>query len=121
MRSRPDGLGDEDSTIDIREISLLRLVQQLGAEGTPLCDEFAEMIHVDAAADAPAFLRRGAAGELMDEPATGAEQTAARILCAVVVYAREAELDNDALVALMRRAARYVSRFESYVAERALS
>jgi hypothetical protein len=121
MRSGPDWLGDDDAEIDIREISLMRLVQELGAEGVPLCDEFAEMILVDVAADAPEFLRGGAAGELMDEPATEAEQTAARVLWAVVMYARKAELTDDELLALMSRAARYVSRFESYVAERTLS
>ena len=121
MRSGPDWLGDEDATIDIRESSLMRLVQDLGAEGVPLCDEFAEMILVDVAADAPEFLRGGAAGELMDEPATDAEQTAARVLWAIVQHARDAQLTDEATFALLRRAARYVSRFESYVAERTLS
>ena len=120
MRSSPDWLGDDES-IDVREISLMRIVQDLGVQGTPLCEEFAEMILVDVAADAPEYLRGGAAGELMDEPPTEAEQTAARILLAVIKYAREAELDDDAIFALMSRAARYVSRFESYVAERTLS
>ncbi len=120
MRSSPDWLDGEDE-VDVREISLMRLVQELGADGVPLCDEFAEMILVDVAADAPEYLRGGAAGELMDEPATEAELTAARILWAVVAFAREAQLDDDALRALMSRAARYVSRFESYVAERTLS
>jgi hypothetical protein len=120
MRSSPDWLGDEDSTIDIREISLMTLVRDLGVDGTPLCDEFAEMILVDVADDAPEYLRAGAAGELMDEPATEAEQTAARILSAVIMYAREAQLDDAELFALISRLARYISRFESYVAERSL-
>jgi hypothetical protein len=86
MRSSPDWLGDDES-IDVREISLMRIVQDLGVQGTPLCEEFAEMILADVATNAPEYLRGGAAGEAHGRARDRSGTTAARILLAVIRYA----------------------------------
>jgi hypothetical protein len=103
-----------------RELSLLRLVQDLGAQGVPLCREFAEMMLVDVAADAPELLRGGVGAQLMDEPVTEAEMTAACVVAGAAAYARDAQLDDAALFALMARATVYAARFESYLVERTI-
>jgi hypothetical protein len=100
------------------DFSLLQLVQELGADGVPLCREFAEMMLVDIAADASPFASTAAAVELMSEPPTKAEDTAVRVLAEIAIHARDAQQDDDALLVLMSQTARYVARFESYLAER---
>jgi hypothetical protein len=100
------------------EFALLRLVQELGADGVPLCREFAEMMLVDIAADASPFVSRSAAAELMSEPPTDAERAAARVLSTLAMYVRDARRDDGGLLDLMSGTARYVARFESYLVER---
>jgi|tagenome__1003787_1003787.scaffolds.fasta_scaffold19115044_2 hypothetical protein len=100
------------------DVSLLRLVQQLGADGVPLCREFAEMMLVDIAGDADPMVSSYAAVELMSEPPTRAEDAAARLLTAVARFVRDEQLDDESLGTLLSGAARYLARFESYLAER---
>ena len=100
------------------DFSLLRLVQELSADGVPLCREFAEMMVVDIAGDAVPCMSRSAAVELMSEPPTRAENAATGLLAAVALYVRDAQLDDEAIAELLGGTARYVARFESYLAER---
>jgi hypothetical protein len=100
------------------EFSLLRLAQELSAEGVPLCREFAEMMLVDIAGDAVPYMSSSAAAELMSEPPTRAEKTATGLLATVAMYVRDAQLDDEAIGELLGGTARYVARFESYLAER---
>jgi hypothetical protein len=94
------------------------LVQDLGAQGVPLCREFAEMILVDVAADVPPLMRGGVGADFMDQPVTEAEMTAACVVAGAAAHARDAQLDDAALFALMTRATVYAARFESYLVER---
>jgi hypothetical protein len=78
----------------------------------------AEMMLVDIAGDAVPYMSSSAVAELMSEPPTRAELATAGLLATVVTYVRDAQLDDDAIDELLGGTARYVARFESYLAER---
>jgi hypothetical protein len=77
------------------DFSLLRLVQERGAEGVPLCREFAEMMLVDIAADVDPMVSSYAAVELMSEPQTRAENVAASLLVSVARFVRDQQPDDE--------------------------
>jgi hypothetical protein len=83
-----------------------------------LCQEFIEMVQADMSAEPETVCPTRAATELLLEPITAAEDTAARVLAAAAAHARDVRLDDESLTRLMTLAATYAARFESYVAER---
>lgn len=117
MESVPEGRA-ERAAARSGEFELLRIVQELGADGVPLCREFAEMMLVDVASEASPFMSSSAAVELMREPTTRAEDAAARLLSTIALYVRDVQPDDAELLDLMSGTARYIARFESYLVER---
>jgi hypothetical protein len=103
---------------------LVTFAEELATSGVPLCTELAEMIHVDGeivrARDlGSAPLSTDAVAELLGEPMTAAETASTLFLATVAARARDAGLDDECLLRVMAQATKIVSRFESYVAERA--
>jgi hypothetical protein len=98
--------------------ALLGFARELHDGGIPLCEEFAEMILVDWADDNLAVFPSEAAAELFAEPMTAAESASTLLLATAAARARDAGLDDESLLRLMARAAVFVARFESYLAER---
>ena len=96
--------------------ALLAVVAQLAAEGVPLSDLLGEMITASAepADAAPAV----PAADLLSEPMTAAESVATLLLATTAARARDARLDDEALLRVMALAAVLVARFETYLAER---
>ena len=102
--------------------TLLTFVRELEAGGVPLCEEFAEMIELQrAAATTPRVDDDSVAGQLVSEPMTAAESASTLLLATAAARARDAGLDDEALLKLMAVATVFVARFESYLAERDLS
>jgi hypothetical protein len=99
---------------------LVAFAEALHLNGSPLCQEFAEMVRADMSAEPYEVCPVRAATDLLLEPMTRAEQTAAQILIAAAKHAREARLDDASLQRLMSLATVYVARFESYLAERSV-
>jgi len=58
--------------------------------------------------------------ELLREPMTAAESVGTMLLATAAARARDADLDDEALLRLMALAAKLVARFETYLAERSL-
>jgi hypothetical protein len=96
--------------------TLIGIAESLDDDCSPLAMELSEMlrVRVGEAASFPS----SAASELMREPTTAAERTAAAFLNAIAVYARDAGLDDQSLARLMRVAAVCAARFDSYIVER---
>jgi hypothetical protein len=101
--------------------ALLRFAQELHEAGVPLCEEFAEMILLERAENELAGCAGGAAAQLVSEPMTAAESASTLVLATAAARARDAGLDDEALLRLMAVATVFVARFESYLAERDLS
>ena len=99
---------------------LVALASVLESRGVPLCQEFAEMVRADMSAEPYSVCGAWAATELLLEPMTTAEATAAQMLLAAATHARETQVDDDSLQRLTALLAVYVARFESYLAERSV-
>lgn len=99
---------------------LLALAETLESSGVPLCGEFAEMVLADMSAEPRTVCASPMAAELLLEPMTDAESTAARVLSSVTRHVRDVQLDDEQLERLMSLATVYVARFESYLAERSV-
>jgi hypothetical protein len=97
--------------------ALRAVVEQLDVEGVPLSDLLGEMI----AASAALAVDVGAAppaADLLSEPMTAAESVGTLLLATTAARARDARVDDEALLRVMALAAVLVARFETYVAER---
>ncbi len=97
--------------------ALLAIAQQLQSEGVPLSELFGEMILASSCVDgtdppAPAVV------ELLSEPMTAAESVGTLMLAKTAARARDAQLDDEALLRVMAFASVLVARFETYLAER---
>lgn len=96
--------------------ALLAVVRQLCAEAVPLGDLLGEMILAssmltDDAATAPV-------ADLLCEPMTAAESAGTLLLATTAARARDAQVDDEALLRVMALAAVVTARFETYLAER---
>jgi hypothetical protein len=100
---------------------LVGIATALEFDGLELAAEFAEMMQVDGSLRPAQVAPTRAAAELMVVPTTAAESTLARLLRETFVYARDARLTDEALGELATLAAVYLSRFETYLAERDVS
>jgi hypothetical protein len=102
--------GEPDSVLQLCTAELQR-------DGVPLADEFAEMIAVSGSRtleSSPTL----AAAELVAEPMTAAESVGTLLLAAIASRARDEQLDDEAILRIIARAAVLVARFETYLAER---
>ena len=103
--------------------ALLAFADELRSGGVPLAGEFAEMIRVEeilgeSGADADRTGSGRPAGELLAQAMTAAESTSTLLLATVAARARDARLDDEALIRMMAAATVLVARFDSYLAER---
>jgi hypothetical protein len=97
--------------------ALMSVIARLECAGTPLCEEFAEML---------AALERvagggngiGPIGEVLEPPMTEAEATATLILATLAAWVRDARVDDENLLRLIAAATPLVARFDSYLAAR---
>jgi hypothetical protein len=96
------------------------IVDDLQLQDVALSCEFAEMLRVHAALDPMDLCPSAAGAQLLAEPITPAELTAAEVLMAVARAARVADLDDECVRRLAERAAMFASRFESYLMERSV-
>jgi hypothetical protein len=96
--------------------SLAQMAETLEDAGVPLTRELGEMIRLRAGDIA--VVPSTAAYELMGEPVTAAEETAAQLLTAIAIRGRDTRLDDDTLGRLLRYATVCAARFDSYLAER---
>jgi hypothetical protein len=94
------------------------IVDDLQYRGVALSREFAEMLRVHAAPDPIDQCPSVAAAQLLAEPITQAEMTAAEVLTAVAHAAQAADLDDEFVHRLSECTALLASRFESYLMER---
>ena len=97
--------------------ALLAIAEQLRAEDVPLGDLMSEMIRASADGEA---VPAPAVRELLAEPMTAAESVGTLLLATAAAAARDAGLDDEALLRLMALATTLVARFETYLAERAV-
>ena len=100
--------------------ALLAVVEQLRAEEVPLSDLLSEMIVASAALDEDSALPP-AVVDLLREPMTAAESVGTLVLATIAARARDAQVDDEALLRVLARASTLVARFETYLAERAAS
>ena len=94
--------------------SLLEIIADL--DGVAHAQELAEMVLVRDGA--LAVIPSAAAYDLVSEPMTPAEETAARLLCAIAFHARDAGLSDREITRLVSAATVYVARLETYIVER---
>ncbi len=97
--------------------ALLAVAEHLRAESVPMGDLLSEMIVASTQADVASELGP-AVGELLSEPMTGAESVGTLLLATIGARARDAEVDDEAILRVMALAAVLVARFETYLAER---
>lgn len=97
--------------------ALLAVVAQLATEGVPLSDLLGEMIAASAelAEDTSVV---PAVADLLSEPMTAAESVGTLLLATTAARARDARVDDEALLRVTALAAVVVARFETYLAER---
>jgi hypothetical protein len=111
-------LEDSRAVLRTTDNALLAVAEDLEIMGVPLCKEFAEMILVENAPDAPAVAPTLAGAEILAEPPTAAEQTAAQIVYAMSTIAHRPGVPDEVKRSVARRLAYFTARFESYLAER---
>jgi hypothetical protein len=114
------GRGRQVDDLDGPGARLVAIADALDASGEQYCASFAEMVLADMSAEPHTVCPVRAATELLLEPMTSAEATAAKIMFTAAVHARDARLDDESLRRLMTLATVYVARFESYLAERSV-
>jgi hypothetical protein len=112
-------LEDSRAVCRTTDSALLAVAEDLELLGVPLCKEFAEMILVANAPDAEAVAPTVAGAEILAEPPTAAEQTAAQVVYAVSTLAHRPGVPEEVARSLTGRLAFFTARFESYLAERA--
>jgi hypothetical protein len=96
--------------------ALLAVVRQLCAEDVPLGDLLCEMILASSALAEDAATAPVA--DLLCEPMTAAESVGTLLLATTAARARDAQVDDEALLRVMALAAVLTARFETYLAER---
>jgi hypothetical protein len=111
-------LEDSRAVCRATDNALLAVAEDLELLGVPLCKEFAEMILVANAPDAEAVAPTVAGAEILSEPPTAAEQTAAQVLYAVSTLVHRPDVPEEVARAMAGRLAFFTARFESYLAER---
>lgn len=111
-------LEDSRAVLRTTDNALLAVAEDLEIMGVPLCKEFAEMILVENAPDATAVAPTVAGAEILAEPPTAAEQTAAQIVYAMSTIVHRPGVPDEVRRAVARRLAYFTARFESYLAER---
>jgi hypothetical protein len=100
--------------------ALLAVVELLRAEAVPMSDLLREMIVASSRIDDISVLP-DAVAELLVEPMTAAESVSTLMLATTAARARDAQVDDEALIRVMALAAVLVARFETYLAERSAS
>ena len=111
-------LEDTRAVLRTSDNALLAVAEDLEILGVPLCKEFAEMILVANAPDAPAVAPTVAGAEILAEPLTAAEETAAQIIYAMSTLAYRPGVPDEVCRSVAGRLAYFTARFESYLAER---
>jgi hypothetical protein len=97
--------------------ALLTVVEQLRADGVPLADMMSELIIASADLEDVAIMPKAVA-DLLSESMTAAESVGTLLLATTAAQARDAQIDDTALLRVMALAAILVARFETYLAER---
>ena len=100
--------------------ALLAVVDQLRSESVPLSDLLSEMIVATREFDDERFATPAVA-ELLSEPMTAAESVGTLVLATTAARARDADIDDEAVLRVMALAAVLIARFETYLAERSTS
>jgi hypothetical protein len=89
----------------------------LRADGVPLADMMSELIIASADLEDVAVMPKAVA-DLLSESMTAAESVGTLLLATTAAQARDAQIDDTALLRVMALAAILVARFETYLAER---
>jgi hypothetical protein len=98
--------------------ALLTVVDRLCAEGVPYSEILHEMIATSASEGAGDAAAVPAVADLLSEPMTAAECVGTLLLATTAARARDARVDDEALLRVIALAAVLVARFETYLAER---
>jgi hypothetical protein len=112
------GVGVGNVDWDAPHEALLTFAEQLRSEAVPLGDLLCEMISASAAVETGAL--GPAVADLLSEPMTAAESVGTLMLANIAATARDAQVDDGALLRVMAQAAVLVARFETFVAERSI-
>jgi hypothetical protein len=95
---------------------VLKVAEQLEAEGTPLAKEFAEMVRVEMSDDPSAVARSQAAADLVTRALSAAELAAAKVVYRTAAFAYSGDLTSERRLELVGLATILAARFSPFIA-----